>query len=127
MCWSPSAGSSRSCSGTSASKAVEIACVRLYTQSVKELRDRKLKPEAFADVVERQVLPPWNAERARIAALSPTDQPHQALANRITMYMDLRGEAWRLRVDGIRRNRVDLLESANRKEAEALALSRAIK
>ena len=45
----------------------------------------------FARVVERQVLPPWNAERERMSKMKfPREQ--QAIADKVEKYMSLRAE-----------------------------------
>jgi hypothetical protein len=94
---------------------------RLYNQAVRDFRSQKAGPDAFALVIEQQMLPPWAAEREQLANLQVvTEQEPQA--KRLLEYMSLRAEGWRLMAAGLRANDKSLVERGNAKQLAAKKL-----
>jgi rhomboid protease GluP len=94
---------------------------RLYNQAVKDFRSRKAGPDAFALVIEQQMLPPWAAERERLATLRVVSS-QEPQVKRFLEYMSLREEGWKLTAAGLRANDKSLIEQGNAKQLAAKKL-----
>src|SRR5262249_36962319 len=58
--------------------------------------------EDLADVLEREVLPPWRDSRARLASVKQVAPDQKQLAADLDQYMGLRQESWELLAQSIR-------------------------
>jgi membrane associated rhomboid family serine protease len=97
---------------------------RLYNQAVKDFRSQKAGPDTFALVIEQKMLPPWKAERERLANLRVVAS-QEPQVNRILEYMSLRADGWRLMAAGLRANDKSLIEQGNAKQVAAMTLMQA--
>jgi hypothetical protein len=74
--------------------AVERHCLQTFNDALHRQAANQLDELGLADVVDRDVLPPWSAFRARVAAL-PVPADHAALFTALRRYLDDRETAWR--------------------------------
>jgi hypothetical protein len=95
-----------------------------YEQQLAKLQQRQVTPDQFAQEIERQVLPPWNAARDEFARMRAGPE-QQAMTNRVR-YMSLRSEAMHLMAEGLKANDPVMLQTAQQKTAEANALVRTL-
>jgi rhomboid protease GluP len=94
---------------------------RLYNQAVKDFRSQKAGPEAFALVIEQKMLPPWTAQRERLATLQVVAS-QEPQVKRLLEYMSLREEGWKLMAAGFRAKDKRLVEQGNAKQLAARKL-----
>jgi hypothetical protein len=94
---------------------------RLYSQTVKELKSKNEGPEKLAPIIEQQMLPPWAAERERLAGLRVVALQQPAV-ERLLEYMSLRDEGWRLIAAGFRSNDTRLVQQGSAKHKAAMKL-----
>lgn len=79
----------------------------------------------FAKLIDRRILPPWNAERESLSKLK-LPQKQRGLANQLIQYMSLRGEAWSLMETGISTNDPAVARRSFQKQAAAETALQAI-
>ena len=73
---------------------VERRCLSTFNDALHRQAANQLDELGLADVLDREVLPPWSAFRARVAGLPvPADQG--ALYAALLRYLDDRETAWR--------------------------------
>jgi rhomboid protease GluP len=94
---------------------------QVYNQAVKDFRSQKAGPEAFALVIEQKMLPPWTAQRERLANLQVVAS-QEPQVKRLLEYMSLREEGWKLMAAGLRAYDKRLVEQGNAKQLAARKL-----
>jgi hypothetical protein len=97
---------------------VEEKAVNLYNASSKQWTAGKISEEQYADILEKQVLPPWTAEREAMEKLKVS----RDIAERhglLVEYMKDREQGWELTVNGLRTHDAGKLKEGAGKEAEA--------
>jgi len=112
-------------------EALETDSIRIYGDALRKFRIdalRKFRIEQIdadqvVQVIERDVLPPWNRERERLLTARFPGAQH-AIAQKIAAYMARRGDAWKLVAEGIHQNDEELIKEADKKEAEAAAIAK---
>jgi rhomboid protease GluP len=97
---------------------VETSSLKLFNDSLDSVKADKMTEEAFYDLVQKQLLPPWNAEEKSLRNLRVSDQ-QKTLVGQLVQYMTLRAEGWSLIAQGIRDNNSDLVKQANQKQSAA--------
>jgi rhomboid protease GluP len=104
--------------------SLEKTTLILVNGSLVKFKNRELSATAFANIVESQALPPWNAERDRIAKLRipPQESVLRERVAALAKYMSLRAEGWTLAEKGLLANDVTMIRDANRKQFEAQAV-----
>jgi rhomboid protease GluP len=97
---------------------MEDKAIDLFTSSTKQWKANQISPDQYADILEKQILPPWHAEIAAMQKLKvPKNQlPTKAL---LILYLANREEGWQLTAKGVRTNDSDLLKQGAQKDAEA--------
>jgi len=106
--------------------ATEERIATEYTKAVNDFTRGRVTAKALAQVIERTILPPLNAERTRIASLRGVSREQAPLVAAAMQYFKLRAESWRCRAEGLRNENSQLLRAAERSERVALeALHRA--
>lgn len=98
--------------------AVETSSLKLFNESLEKVQNGQMDAAAFDDVVQKQLLPPWNGAKESLRKLRVSNE-QQELVGRLVQYMSLRAEAWSLTAQGVRQNDAGLIRQANRKEEEA--------
>ena len=106
-------------------EAIEQASVAKYADALKKFRDGDIDSATLAHRVNDEVLPAWNAEQRRLAAANYPDRQRDT-ARTIARYMALRGEAWRLVVNGIAQDDDTMFDVAKAREAEAEAIAKSL-
>ena len=83
---------------------VEKQVMNTYRQAMLQYMGKGMDGAAFADVVEKQVLPPWNAQRRSLSSLERLNDKQQRLIGILVQYMDARTDAWTILLGGLREN-----------------------
>ena len=90
----------------------------LFTASLKQWQANQITPQQYADILEKQILPPWRAERESMEKLKVSQD--QAAMNRLLVeYLTDREQGWQFTVDGLRSHDADRLRRGAQKEADA--------
>jgi rhomboid protease GluP len=90
----------------------------LFNASLKQWQANQITPQQYADILEKQILPPWRAEREAIEKLKVSQD--QAAMNRLLVeYLTDREQGWQFTVDGLRAHDADRLRLGAQKEADA--------
>lgn len=98
--------------------SMEEKALDLFSDSTKQWHANQITSPQYADTLEKQVLPPWRAEREAMQRLKvPKDQA--ATKRLLDAYLINREQGWQLTVDGLRANDPDLLKQGAQKDAEA--------
>jgi rhomboid protease GluP len=103
---------------------VEKKALAAYQQALFAFASRKSTAGDFAVVLEKEILPPWNAERQSLSALVRLPARQQQVVDLLIKYMDARAGAWSLLDAGLRENRRDQIQLGIGKQAEAVRLTR---
>jgi rhomboid protease GluP len=90
----------------------------LFNASLKQWQANQISAEQYADILEKEVLPPWRAERE---AMEKLKVPHDQAASKSILdeYLIDREQSWQLTVDGLRAHNQDMLKRGAEKQAEA--------
>ncbi|HEY3744175.1 MAG TPA: rhomboid family intramembrane serine protease [Bryobacteraceae bacterium] len=99
----------------------ETATLAIYNDALKKVQAGQMTPAEFDDVIEKKIIPPWNARRESISHLRLAGAQLD-FAQKVDRYMSLRSDAWKLIGEGVKNNKEDLVREGNDKQAEALAL-----
>jgi rhomboid protease GluP len=97
----------------------ETRLLGLYNTSIREWQASKLNSEQFASVLEKRVLPEWNAERDALGKLSRLPDRQRQVAAVLGQYMSARADSWALMMRGARANDEALVRQANERQATA--------
>jgi rhomboid protease GluP len=90
----------------------------LFNASLKQWQANQITPQQYADILEKQILPPWRAERESMEKLKVSQD--QAAMNRLLVeYLTDREQGWQFTVDGLRAHDADRLRRGAQKEADA--------
>ena len=106
--------------------AVEERLAAEYANAVREFTRGRISAHTLAQLIDRAILPPIEAQRTRIETLRriPQEQAAQVVAAR--QYFTWREESWHRRSEALRRGNAKLLREADKSERAALdALQRA--
>ena len=94
-----------------------------YNEGLKRLRANAITQVQLADIIEKQVIPPAREASDAVATLPETEQT-TAQKQRLGRYAQLRVESWTLRAKALRENSLPLMQEANRKQEEAMAVAK---
>lgn len=97
---------------------VEQKTLALFNDSVKKLNAHEIKAAEFNQIIEKQVLPPWKAERERLSRLKVADDQRSTSAQ-LVEYMSLRAEGWSLLEKGLQTDDEASIKQAQEKQASA--------
>lgn len=97
--------------------------IEAFNAAVGKSQRQELSDKAFADLLERDVLPEWRAARERLSAVQRVPASQQRRVELTLEYMLLRQEAWELSAQGAREGSQDKKRAAMQKQqlAEAAA------
>lgn len=98
--------------------AMEEKDIALFNASMKQWQANQITSPQYADTLEKQILPPWRAERE---AMQKLKVPHDQAATKrlLDEYLIDREQSWQLTADGLRAHDEDMLKRGAQKEAEA--------
>jgi rhomboid protease GluP len=102
--------------------ATESRVLAIYSGSVEKWKAKQLSNEELAQVVEKEVLPPWNAERTALLALTHLPAEQKQTAHVIGDFMEAQGHGWSLMAQGLRKDDAALIAKAAERIAEARQL-----
>lgn len=92
---------------------------------LKELRSiDRIDDDQLADGIARHVLPPWQSQRQRLAALPQSSPRREAFRQRLLESLVRREESWELEIRALRQHDPALHRQAERKRVAANALVR---
>lgn len=97
---------------------VEDKAIDLFNSSTEQWKADKLTDQQYTDVLEKQILPPWRAEREALEKLK-VSQDQVARQRLLLDYVNDREQSWRLTIDGLRSHDTDKLKESAQKSAEA--------
>jgi hypothetical protein len=82
-------------------RVVERASLRRYNDALAEQRANRIDEIGLADILEREVLPPWRALRERVTA-APVPAARNELYETLKRYLEARQLSWEAYVAGLR-------------------------
>jgi membrane associated rhomboid family serine protease len=100
---------------------LEARTAAAYDAEVVQFRKGRQTAEALANMAE-DIAADIRATRATLAAITNVPPEHQPTVTDAMEYLRLREESWRLRVDGLRKGKLQILQQADRKESSAKTL-----
>lgn len=101
---------------------VEQTAIDAYNGAVERHGAGKLSNEGLADLVDRQVLPPWQAYLAHLRTLKPLPPQQARWIDDLTRYLELRAQAWTAFSDAARTSNPAKAQEAQRLEQQVEAL-----
>ncbi len=101
--------------------SVERQCLSTFTDALHRQGANQIDELAFADVVEKQVLPPWHAFGLRLA-----HEPDSELVVAMRRYIADRETAWQAFTVTLRHDDPQALATYRQKNADADADARAV-
>lgn len=98
--------------------AMEEKDIELFNTSMKQWQANQITSPQYADTLEKQILPPWRAERE---AMQKLKVPHDQAATKrlLDEYLVDREQSWQLTADGLRAHDEDKLKRGAQKQADA--------
>jgi rhomboid protease GluP len=99
--------------------SVETQTLTAYNAILNRTRTDRLRDEQFADLVEKNILPKWNAERDSLAKLTGLPAKQKSVVSLLLNYMDARRDAWTVLVRGLRQHDLNAVKQAFAKQQEA--------
>jgi len=87
--------------------------------AMRQVTDGRIDADAFARLIEAQVIAPWRQHRTRIAAMQRLPDKERRLAAKALQYMDHRAAAWQFKADAFRTEDMALVAKSNAEEAAA--------
>jgi rhomboid protease GluP len=106
--------------------AMEGRTLKELRRVVQENEDGRLTSAATADVIEKEILPAWQALHQKLAAAEGLPPPQRELVQSIVEYMRVREEAFALLGEGARTGDQGLVQKAMAKYGQADELVRAM-
>ena len=100
-------------------EVTESISLKVYNDSLGKWKAHKLSDQQFADVLDKQLLPDWRAERDAVAKLQRLPADQRKLVESIVKYMTTREEGWTLLAEGLREDDRTKLDRSLRKDREA--------
>lgn len=100
---------------------VEKKILAAYNADLGRARTEHMRDEQLADLVEKDVIPGWAAEHARLAGLKALTGPPQHVLEALLEYMGARQEAWSMLAQALRVHNVAGVRLAMEKQREAEA------
>jgi membrane associated rhomboid family serine protease len=98
--------------------AVEEKGIELFNASLKQWQAGQINSQQYADILEKQILPPWRAEREALEKLNVSSD--QAARRRLLVeYLTDRELGWQLTVEGLRTDDTAKLNLGAEKNAAA--------
>jgi rhomboid protease GluP len=91
---------------------------RIYVDAMRKVQLHQMNVAQFAAVIDKQILPPWNAERESLSKLKLSKQ-QRVIADQLVEYMSLRADAWSLMKTGILTTNPTMVRQSFQKEAAA--------
>ncbi|MEP6653091.1 MAG: rhomboid family intramembrane serine protease [Myxococcales bacterium] len=101
---------------------VEQTAIDAYNGGVERRGAGKLSNEGLADLVDRQVLPPWRAYLAHLRTLKALPPQQARWIDDLTRYLELRAQAWAAFSDAARTGNPAKSQEAQRLEQQVETL-----
>lgn len=97
---------------------------RIYNDAVQQRQQGKIDDGRFLQVLERDVLPPWRAQRQRLAQVRGLPHEEQRLIEQCSKSFQLREESWELLGRAVRHNDPGSAEQSQQKALESEQVAR---
>jgi rhomboid protease GluP len=107
-------------------EGVEKQALEKYNAAVQKAQRQELPDAAVADILEREVLPPWRAARERLSAVQPVPPALQNHVTAVLEYMRLRQESWEVFDEALREGSQQKARQAMEKQKLADAAAQRI-
>jgi rhomboid protease GluP len=91
---------------------VESRVLNAYNDAVKKSLASELSNDGFAEILEKDVLPPWHEFASHFAKIEGLPAEQRKVADAVGAYLAAREEAWRMLADGLRWNNQKTVEDA---------------
>jgi Zn-dependent protease with chaperone function len=105
---------------------VQERAIRLYNNAARGLTVGGVPDSRFLQTMERDVLPPWRAQRQRLAQVKGLPAEEQRLVGQTERYFQLQEESWETLCRAVTLRDNQLAEQARQKGREADELARKI-
>jgi rhomboid protease GluP len=102
---------------------VEKAATDRFNASIEKSKAGKLTDQQFADVLEKEIIPPWRSERETFSKLQNLPGKQATIADSLVHYMQLREESWTLLLEGLHTQNSNKIQQANQKATEAVRVA----
>lgn len=100
---------------------VEDKAVTSYNSALEQFRAGTLKAPEFAALLERDVMPAWNAEKERLGKIKGLNERQSRLQSLLLNYIAIRGDAWSTLASGLHADDGALVKASFEKQKEATA------
>ena len=94
------------------------------TSSAARLARRRLTDGEFAEIVEREILPPWKEASETTRSLKEVRFKSPFPLERVQAYLALRQESWQILLDALKKGDAKLMEEFQRKFTAADDIAR---
>jgi hypothetical protein len=106
---------------------VETRVLQRYQEVLAQLQQREVTAVRAAEMIEREVLPPWRAQHQRFNdRRSLLAAEHRAANDRLLKYMGLREESWNALVEGLRQGNQEKITDSRQKSEQADAAGKQV-
>jgi membrane associated rhomboid family serine protease len=100
--------------------AVEDQSAATYWAATEQFRRGAIRPDALAEVIERDILPKLDALRGELSGLGGVPRQQQPLVASADEYLKLRYESWQLRARALHKSSMRMLREADEQERISL-------
>lgn len=100
--------------------AIEEETSVAYRKSVDQFRRGRLKNEELVALINTTILPRLDEAKKQVAPLSSALESHREVVRHANDFLKLRDEAWRLRVEGLKKSTLAGLRDADKAEQASL-------
>lgn len=107
-------------------EAMETKTLAIYNDAVKKAQRGQLPDAAFADLLERDVIPEWREARSRLSGFKHIPDSLQHHLNKVLEYLRLRQESWEVLVQALREGSQLKMQIAMEKQKQAEAAAKRI-
>lgn len=104
----------------------EERVIKTYNDALRQAERGTIDTNRFLQVLERDVLPPWRAQRQRLTQAQGLPAQEQRLVQQFGRSFQMQEEGWELLGRAVRQNDPQLAEQAKRKSQEAEQLAQQV-
>ena len=104
----------------------EQEVIAVESDAIAKVQSGELLDGQYAEIISERILPTWSeaVERFEMVDLSHVSADQREVHSRLVSYGHLRAEGWQLMEEGLVENDVGKMDSARRKQAEAMAVAK---
>lgn len=98
--------------------------IKKFQDSVQAFNEKKLTQKQLADLLEKEILPPWDRVTKHMESLKNVPRGHRELMHQIQTQLTVREEAWILYLEALRKNDTSKLAAFKEKWKQAEMIER---